>query len=65
MGIPYDYPIHDLWAKESCLTCGGYGAESVKQFEDGDYCDCIYDQLIHKADFIRLADGLIEVHHAE
>ena len=65
MGEPYDYPVRDLWPMRNCPKCHGRGATTTKAFKEGDYCDCIHEQLIHKSDFIRLSDGLIEVHTYE
>lgn len=56
MGEPWDYPITQVYAKEGCPFCGGSGYDEAE-----DVCQCIYDQLVTKADFIRLADGEIEV----
>lgn len=65
MSEPWDTPIRDLWPKATCPACHGWGATTPLRWAEGDYCDCIYDQLVAKHDFIRLADGDIEVHHAE
>lgn len=62
MSVGYPAPLWDVWAKRGCPKCGGRGHTG---HDETDHCDCIHEQILHKHDFIRLADGEIEVHHAE
>ncbi len=62
MSTPYRYPETVLYGVRSCPHCQGFGTLNGVSWEDGgEPCQCIEDQLIGKADFIRLADGEIEV----
>ena len=60
MSEPFSYPIRTLYAKASCPKCHGIVPEDTT-----DYCECIEDQLLSSDDFVRLADGLIDVVDAE
>lgn len=62
----YHYrPVTVLWAKEGCSRCQGQGTLGKSWEEGGEPCECIYDQLVGKSDFIRLSDGEIEIREAE
>lgn len=62
MGEPYSYPETVLYGKKDCrFGCNGQGTTGGTWEEGGEPCECIHDQLIGKHDFIRLADGEIEI----
>ena len=65
MSRPFRYRTTVVYAKAGCRRCHGQGATGASWEDGGEPCECIHDQLIGKDEFIRLADGDIEIREAE